>query len=190
MTQNTREMLSALMDDELSEFELRQLLKSDLDQDNLDHWRSMNTLRQTLSSGSSAFSQIDLSQAIHDQIEQLDTPAQFSEPAAIANEATGSATKKAPWWALGSGAVAAGILGVAFLLPQMQQPSLDGAAPMTLISEVSTDSTQATVAANGEIAVENAEESLDFYLATHGQSGTLPQPSIQSFARLASFEEE
>lgn len=190
MTQNTRETLSALMDDELSEFELRQLLKSDLDQDNLDYWRSMNTLRQTLTSGSSAFSQIDLSQAIYDQIEQLDTPAQFSEPAAIANEATGSATKKAPWWALGSGAVAAGILGVAFLLPQMQQPSLDGAAPMTLISEVNTDSAPATVAANAEIAVENAEESLDFYLATHGQSGTLPQPSIQSFARLASFEEE
>lgn len=169
MTEKNNELLSALMDDEITEFELHRLLK---DEPDLESFHNQQLVRDGLHGKLSSMSHIDLSSTISAEIDAIEFDSQ--------------STSKSKWLWLSSGAIAAGILGVAVMLPSFQTPGTTDVQPMALMDATPS----AALAVNSEVELENPEESLEFYLATHsGESSALSQAKVQSFARLASFEE-
>lgn len=189
MSERQNEKLSALLDDETSALELRQLLKDDAI--DLQRLRRYQIARDAMHNHTPEHSVlpaagIDISQSIAQ---------------AISDEQTYKQRTTLPWI---GGAVAAGLAVVAISLSVFNPStnSIDSLAQTAPQAASQLDSLLAIQSdASASLAVLNlqdtanaqtveyipADDNMEFYLAAHSNHSSLSQPQTLGYARLASY---
>ncbi len=188
MNERMNESLSALMDGEADELEIRRLLNQMEQDDQLRSTWQRYQLIGAVMRGEAA-SRVDLSQGIRQAIagEPMD-----EVPAAMA----ASSAQAAPRWRwLASGAVAASVmLGVVLVGLQWQQDGSGVAVPVAQ-QEVAPASVvqiaQAPLSAEEQAQLEEAQRRLQEYVMQHTEQATgSPARGMAPFARVVNFGQE
>ncbi len=201
MNERTKESLSALLDNEADDLELRRILAQAHDDEVMEVWCRYHQIRAGMSSEESTWAHIDLRKGIASRLddelkavdevssESLEVP-DLEEVETVAELSTPAATRF-PWW--GGAAIAASVaFAVVFSVQTIDLQS--NTVPQPLIVEHSNSQNTGTEVASsgGNDAVEFSEEHeqrLNAYLMKHAGNAALNGGrSIVPYARLTSYE--
>ncbi len=208
MTEQLQETVSALMDGEADELELRRLLKQQGDEQLDGRWCRYHLARTAMHSDEPILN-MDISRRVSAAIDQEQ---RFTEQPETATKASKLAwLRPLSGFAVAASVAVAVVVGVRSLdvqspagLPQdfssVQQvasssrvfPAQGGpdyrSGPVTASSQLA--STAAVPAAERELLRKQAEQRMDQYLLRHNQQLSAKGQGMISFARVASFEAE
>jgi len=208
MNVKTRESLSALLDDEADDLELRRILAQAHDDELLDVWQRYHQVQAGLNSEEAAWAHIDLRVDIANALDEpVGTPLPVGEKLDGATSAV-SGKARVPWW---GGAIAASVAFAVILTVQTVGLNDPGVTPLAEVSDNTGTNTGSTTHNNNtasvapvdayaaiDVAAVNAvefspehEQRLNAYLMKHAGNAALNgERSIVPYARLTSFEPE
>ncbi len=193
MNEKTRESLSALLDDEADDLELRRILAQTHDDELVAVWQRYHQVKAGLNSEEAAWAQIDLR---IDIAKELDAPGDRSTSAIDAGGETKPAApgkKHMPWW--GSAAIAASV-AFAVIFTVQTVGFNDAASPQLAESPDKVNAVGVEpvneVASSGSVEFSREhEQRLNAYLMKHAGNVALNGGrSIVPYARLTSYEPE
>lgn len=219
MKDKLRESVSALVDNEAEELEIRRILSQSHDQEVLTSWQHFHQIRASLKPEESRWAGIDLSEGIN---AALDGELSDGESGPVNTDRNSgandtSATAKAPvndsadapandtgtnkhWWrglAIAASVAFAVVFAVQFDFAGRQQGPVvaksSGDTTLSVPSVVadSTDSADSTDTADSSEFSQQHESRLNEYIMRHtGHAALNTGKSIVPFARLTSFERE
>ncbi|OZG70624.1 hypothetical protein BTA51_24980 [Hahella sp. CCB-MM4] len=202
MNERTKESLSALLDNEADDLELRRILAQAHDDEVMEVWCRYHQIRAGMSEEESAWAHIDLREGIASRLDEelgiADGATPESEAVESANQANGEEPVKSaatssrfPWW--GGAAIAASVaFAVVFSVQTIdlqgntvQQPQIvEQSTPQNAGTEVASS-------AGGDVVEfsEEHEQRLNAYLMKHAGNAALNGGrSIVPYARLTSYE--
>lgn len=196
MTGRNKESLSALMDGEADELEVRRILNQLDNNDELrENWKNYH-LMGSLMRGES-FDSIDLTTGINNRLDGLDDPLHDATEVAAADPQVALADKaqaQAPWYKpLTSVAVAASVTLAVLLGVQSIEPN-DGLALATSSAQEQGSQqgqlTASSISLQEQQALENAQQQLQQYILQNPLETEAEKKSVLPFARVVEFQEQ
>lgn len=186
MTDRNKESLSALMDGEADELEVRRILNQlDKDDELRENWKNYHLMGSLMREES--FDSIDLTLGINNALDGIDT---------LSDSGTHKTNQEAPaqsasWYKpLTSVAVAASVTLAVLLGVQSIEPN-DGFE----LAKVKSQTTQGELTANNvspadQQALENAQQQLQDYVLQNPQQGPEEKQGVLPFARVVEFQSQ
>lgn len=186
MTDRNKESLSALMDGEADELEIRRILNQ-LDKDDKlrENWKNYHLMGSLMREES--FDSIDLTQGINNALDGIDTLSDTNETETAKQNAPQSASWYKP---LTSVAVAASVTLAVLLGVQSIEPN-DGLELARVNSQVTQGELTATnISPADQQALENAQQQLQDYVLKNPQQGSEDKEGGLPFARVVEFQSQ
>lgn len=196
MTGRNKESLSALMDGEADELEVRRILNQLDNNDELrENWKNYH-LMGSLMRGES-FDSIDLTAGINNSLDGLDDPLHDASEVTAADPHVALADKaqaQAPWYKpLTSVAVAASVTLAVLLGVQSIEPN-DGLALATISAQEQGSQqgqlTASSISLQEQQALESAQQQLQQYILQNPLEAEAEKKSVLPFARVVEFQEQ
>ncbi|WP_020405551.1 sigma-E factor negative regulatory protein [Hahella ganghwensis] len=201
MNERTKESLSALLDNEADDLELRRILAQAHDDEVMEVWCRYHQIRAGMNAEESAWAHVDLRQGIASRLDEEladdatdDTTIDHSDavlsgsPKVPVGHSGAVTTTRFPWW--GGAAIAASVAFAVVFLVQTTDLR-NNTVPQIVETGVQSSGTEvASTAGSGEIEFSDEhEQRLNAYLMKHAGNAALNGGrSVVPYARLTSFE--
>ena len=186
MTDRNKESLSALMDGEADELEVRRVLNQlDKDDELRENWKNYHLMGSLMREES--FDSIDLTQGINNALDGIDTLSESDMTKASEN----SSSQGSSWYKpLTSVAVAASVTLAVLLGVQSIEPN-DGLE----LAKINSQATQGELTANNvtledQQTLENAQQQLQDYVLQNSQQTQEEKQGVLPFARVVEFQSQ
>lgn len=196
MSERNKESLSALMDGEADELEVRRVLNQlDKDDELRDNWKNYHLMGSLMRDES--FDSIDLTQGINQALDgELASNPEDGPPSSM-DEKTLQAEQQRPWYkALTSVAVAASVTLAVLLGVQSIEPNDGLGLAATNVnnsansSQVQGELTASTLTTEEQQQLEEAQQQLQDYVLQNAPEAAEEKKGVLPFARVVEFQTE
>lgn len=193
MNDRNKESLSALMDGEADELEIRRVLNQ-LDQDDelRDNWKNYHLMGSLMRDES--FDSLDLTKGINQILDgdMASKDAEDTNAPLLSNEKTKKSVRAAWYKPLTSVAVAASVTLAVLLGVQSIEPNngLGLAENRSDSLPVQGELTASTLTTEEQQQLENAQQQLQDYILQHSSEGNEEKKGILPFARVVEFQSQ